>query len=944
MPLTPAEKMKRYREKLKKDPTRYEEYKKKDLNRIKLKNKKICELSETEKLNQRKKWREDKRRQKEKNTKKSPQNREKQTEKEIPTNNKQERTFSLEADTKNKCNNKNHIRTIKKLRRMVETVLNKNTMLQKNINNLRKRLYRLNKKNSTNMVNIENKISKMKAREEVMECALREAYKSKNQKEKRILKSVINTNVVKINKCKTYVGNIFGLKGRIRIKCLLKRKTMKIKEDLKLFYMRDDISRSTSGKKECKTVNKKKHQIRYLTDKLFNLYQIYRNEGGKLGFTTFFRHKPAFILSPNIHARETCLCIKHSNMEMLFLTLLRNKVFPTDVKSLTDVFSKLTCDSHSFDCMYRKCANCKGSKLLYPLEEEALSKCVNWRIWERIDHMYEKMENGILKQMKTKKMVKNLKQGMIKDVIQIFEKNMPSFMIHVYNYKHQQLKYREKIANLSPDEGLLLVDFSENYECKSFEEVQATHFGASKSQITLHCGMMYTVTGSQSFCSISDSKNHEPSAIWAHLLPIIDLLKEKCPEVKRLHFFSDGPSSQYRQKKNFFLLNYFSTKLGFDVTTWNFSESGHGKGVADGIGGSVKRTLDKQVSYGRDITNGKDAFEILKSVSKRIQFYYINESEIKSIQNKLPVVQKAVPGTMQVHQIVVVAGSLQIQHRVLSCFCRIDKEYICECFAIKKHFLTNDNIIKQPTNSNLIPSTSNIPNLVSEVIDNNDLIDLTLNPDESDILRPSYNLEELGDFETLLDSDLISNLPILILNKNNNLRQLESSNINNEILYGENIDETNHSLQSDLHIANKENKCLETADNGTKYEEVEPIKQEIKKYPTNFILDNSNQITTSKLDDSLINLNKRQGTVIHNKSDIKKFRPYNSKENTRNNNPSIRTVVSRDCQCFACKNKIKYTSTDMVKCMVCKNYFCTVCSEGNTYFDFLCRRCFGEDY
>ncbi|XP_041983245.1 uncharacterized protein LOC121736224 [Aricia agestis] len=30
MPLTPAEKMKRYREKLKKDPDRYEEYKKRD--------------------------------------------------------------------------------------------------------------------------------------------------------------------------------------------------------------------------------------------------------------------------------------------------------------------------------------------------------------------------------------------------------------------------------------------------------------------------------------------------------------------------------------------------------------------------------------------------------------------------------------------------------------------------------------------------------------------------------------------------------------------------------------------------------------------------------------------------------------------------------------------------------------------------------------------------
>ncbi|GBP81126.1 hypothetical protein EVAR_88224_1 [Eumeta japonica] len=56
----------------------------------------------------------------------------------------------------------------------------------------------------------------------------------------------------------------------------------------------------------------------------------------------------------------------------------------------------------------------------------------------------------------------------------------------------------------------------------------------------------------------------------------------------------------------------YTKVLNMDLLTWNFSESGHGKGVADGIGGSVKRTLDKQVAYGRSITNGNEAFEILK--------------------------------------------------------------------------------------------------------------------------------------------------------------------------------------------------------------------------------------------------------------------------------------------------------------------------------------------
>lgn len=57
MALTPAEKMRRYREKLKKDPEKYEEYKKKDLKRIKPKVKKVADMSENEKEAKRKVWR-----------------------------------------------------------------------------------------------------------------------------------------------------------------------------------------------------------------------------------------------------------------------------------------------------------------------------------------------------------------------------------------------------------------------------------------------------------------------------------------------------------------------------------------------------------------------------------------------------------------------------------------------------------------------------------------------------------------------------------------------------------------------------------------------------------------------------------------------------------------------------------------------------------------------
>lgn len=121
------------------------------------------------------------------------------------------------------------------------------------------------------------------------------------------------------------------------------------------------------------------------------------------------------------------------------------------------------------------------------------------------------------------------------------------------------------------------------------------HNGASNHQICLHTGMVFWKDHSQSFCTLSDNTNHQPAAIWAHLTPILNLIKEESPQTTMIHFYSDGPSAQYRQKGNFYLLVQFTNKYKFQYATWSFYEAGHGKNVADGIGGCVKRLLDKSL-------------------------------------------------------------------------------------------------------------------------------------------------------------------------------------------------------------------------------------------------------------------------------------------------------------------------------------------------------------
>ena len=71
---------------------------------------------------------------------------------------------------------------------------------------------------------------------------------------------------------------------------------------------------------------------------------------------------------------------------------------------------------------------------------------------------------------------------------------------------------------MTSNECLLHIDFSENYCTKVHREIQSVHFGASEQQVSLHTEVLYIAHDDkpQIFCSMSDSLQHGPTAIWAH--------------------------------------------------------------------------------------------------------------------------------------------------------------------------------------------------------------------------------------------------------------------------------------------------------------------------------------------------------------------------------------------------------------------------------------------
>ena len=139
-------------------------------------------------------------------------------------------------------------------------------------------------------------------------------------------------------------------------------------------------------------------------------------------------------------------------------------------------------------------------------------------------------------------------------------------------------------------------------------------------------------------------------------------------------------------------------KFGFVDAKWSFFEAGHGKGIPDAIGGSLKREADRRVKYGRDVACAKDFIECLKDSKTKVWLV-----EDHTIDQKKDILQnltiKPIPGTFKLHQIGVRDQSLVCKQ--LSCECY----YVCEnCEVSLKPSKQNKTCSNTKTKPNLCRS------------------------------------------------------------------------------------------------------------------------------------------------------------------------------------------------------------------------------------------------
>ena len=81
---------------------------------------------------------------------------------------------------------------------------------------------------------------------------------------------------------------------------------------------------------------------------------------------------------------------------------------------------------------------------------------------------------------------------------------------------------------------------------------------------------------------VSDSKVHNLVSVHAFLKAALDLVKNKFPTVKKVHYFTDSCGGQYKNRYNFMNLRHHESDFGLQAE-WNFFATSHGKSVCDGL-------------------------------------------------------------------------------------------------------------------------------------------------------------------------------------------------------------------------------------------------------------------------------------------------------------------------------------------------------------------------
>ncbi|VDI32445.1 Hypothetical predicted protein [Mytilus galloprovincialis] len=484
---------------------------------------------------------------------------------------------------------------------------------------------------------------------------IEDVYNKSDQQAKAIVTSIVSSSKLKEYKLTKTLSQSTGIRrsrlvkkrkkdwAKVRKRTRNRIKRESLRKDILTFLERDDNSREMPGKND-KTKTEDGHvQKRILNDNMAFLHLKYKTEtSSNVSFSRFCTMRPKNIGLTRYLSRNKCLCQKHQNMALA-------------LKSMKKAGASVPLNPDEF---IRKLRTTPANTFLSSLVDEE----VVFSQWKKVD-----MPDG---RKKTVIVDQTLKK---EDFNSIMNKQICEFSQHVQRVKAQYAAISTLKENLPPGHILVQMDFAENFACSSADEVQSAYWNGTA--VTLHPVVVYFKENSdtlkhKNFVYVSDDLGHNFGAVYAFIKDIVNEMKAAVNDIKMVHYWTDSPSSQYRNKSAFYVVSDHKNLLGIQAI-WNYFETGHGKGPCDGIGGTSKRTADLAIRQGKIVVqNASDYFEKVGPLHKSASYRFVSSKDIDICRKEVEEINKsliALKGTMQVHQVASVSKG-RVKTCTTSCY------------------------------------------------------------------------------------------------------------------------------------------------------------------------------------------------------------------------------------------------------------------------------------
>ncbi len=380
---------------------------------------------------------------------------------------------------------------------------------------------------------------------------------------------------------------------------------------------------------------KRTEQVRYMLMSLKEAYSKFKDENCsiKIGLAKFCELRPTHVKLFDKIPHQVCVCSYHENVMLLLVALKDHVILGTDFSEFID---HITCDSSNKECMNGECSSCQNSIDAFVPDDGTSILC--YQQWRSVDNRAEKVDIS----------------GTAEECFLELQGQVRPFLLHTYTKRNQSASFKSLVTKCNGKSVVLQVDFSENATIASQREIQSAHWNHGQATLfTAHAWISNDVESqSCSMVIVSDDLNHTKHSVYVYMQSIFAQLMASYPGIEKMDVFSDGPTSQFKQRFLFSNLYGWEMEHGLKIS-WNFFATSHGKGVVDGIGGTVKRAVWRYVKAEQShVTDPQQYAALARQLCPKVRIEYIPKEEIAkhtSFLDKKWETTKAIPGTHQVH-------------------------------------------------------------------------------------------------------------------------------------------------------------------------------------------------------------------------------------------------------------------------------------------------------